>query len=308
MFDVVVHADWSTNPGGRWCATARRDGTGWQVAAPEPVGDLERYRDHLIAEAADASVLAGFDFPIGLPHAYGRSTGLPGFREALRRFGTEDGWHEVYAVARTPADISLRRPFYPAGTGAGTKIVELVTGLGLGSADDLLRVCERGGAGRKRASPLFWTVGAAQVGRAAIAGWRHVVAPALRAGAALWPFDGPLEELAGRGRLVIAETYPADSYAAVGAPFRPGESKRRQGDRRGKADAILGWAATRGLGVAACENVLRDGFGAARAGEDAFDALLGLLAMIPVVEAPARAISARLPPAQLAWEGWILGR
>lgn len=308
MFDLVIHADWSAKPGGRWCATARHVGAGWQVTAPEPVGDLEHFRDHLFRTSETASVLAGFDFPIGVPQAYGVLTGFSGFREALLDFGTAERWRDVYTVARTPAEIAVQRPFYPGGTGAGTRIAELVSGLGLASPDDLLRACERGGAGRKRASPLFWTVGAAQVGRAAIAGWRHVVEPALRTGAALWPFDGPLERLAGQGKPVIAETYPADAYAAVGARFRHGEGKRRQADRRTKADAILGWAAARRIDLAACEAVLRDGFGSARAGEDAFDALLGLLAMLPVVEAPEHAISVALPPGQSAWEGWILGR
>ena len=44
----------------------------------------------------------------------------------------------------------------------------------------LLRRCERGGNGHKQACCLFWTLGGNQVGKAAIIGWRDVLAPALR--------------------------------------------------------------------------------------------------------------------------------
>lgn len=253
-------------------------------------------------------MLAGFDFPIGVPRAYGVLTGLPRFRAALQVFGRAVGWERFYDVALTPADIAVQQPFYPGGAGKGAKLQELVDGLGLTSAADLLRSCERGGSGRRRASPLFWTVGAAQVGRAAMAGWQDIVVPALEDGAQLWPFDDPLDRLAACGGLVIAETYPADSYAAVGAPFRADESKRRQADRRGKAEAVLGWAAAHGIDLAACEAVLRDGFGPADSGEDPFDALLGLLHMLAVVGGPAKAMKSEPPPGEAAWEGWILGR
>ena len=308
MIDTIVHADWSVHARGRWAATARRDGLGWRVDAPQPVGDLAAFCSALLASARTRTVLAGFDFPIGVPAAYGVATGLNDFREALARFGAAEGWIDFYRPATTAAEVTITRPFYPAGSGAGTKQATLVTGLGLGSADALLRACERGALGRKRASPLFWTVGPAQVGRAAGVGWREVLVPALNAGAALWPFDGTLDALTAGPGLVLAETYPADAYAEVGAPFRPGESKRRQADRAGKADAVLSWAAARGVDATACENVLRDGFGAATSGEDPFDALLGLLAMIPVADDPQRAMSIQMTPEQARWEGWILGR
>lgn len=308
MIDRLVHADWSARPRGRWAARAVRTGAGWRVTPPAPVGALDAFRDGLLRSGETETVLAGFDFPIGVPAAYGARTGFTGFRDALPRLGMEDGWRDFYRPAAAAGEIGVRRPFYPAGSGAGTRRATLLAGLGLADADALLRDCERGAPGRKRASPLFWTVGAAQVGRAAAVGWQEVIAPALASGAALWPFDGPLERLAARGGLILAETYPADAYGHVGAPFRPGESKRRQGDRRRKAGAILGWAAARGIDLTACEAALRDGFGAAPSGEDAFDALLGLLAMVAVAEDPRRAMSARQSPAEAAWEGWILGR
>lgn len=308
MIDRLVHADWSVRPQGRWAAQAVRAGAGWRVMPPEPVGALDAFRNRLLQLGQEGTVLAGFDFPIGLPATFGTRTGFAGFRDALPRFGIAEGWHDFYRPAAAAAEIGVQRPFYPAGSGAGTRHATLLAGLDLASADDLLRACERGAPGRKRASPLFWTVGAAQVGRAAGVGWQQVIAPAMAAGAALWPFDGTLEDLAAHRGLILAETYPADTYGHVGAPFNPGESKRRQADRRSKADAILGWAAVRGVDLTACEAVLRDGFGAAPSGEDPFDALLGLLAMVAVAEEPSRAMSAYQSPAEAAWEGWILGR
>src|SRR5215469_1950241 len=68
--------------------------------------------------------------------------------------------------------------------------------------------------GSQAACPLFWTLGASQVGKGAIVGWREVLAPALRDDEAvlLWMFDGRLCELLRPGTIVIAETYPTECY------------------------------------------------------------------------------------------------
>jgi hypothetical protein len=75
--------------------------------------------------------------------------------------------------------------------------------------DDLRRKCDLGYDGRKAACPLFWSLGASQVGKAAIIGWRDVLVPALSSdrSVAIWPFDGSRRTLK-VGRLVIVETYP----------------------------------------------------------------------------------------------------
>ena len=41
-----------------------------------------------------------------------------------------------------------------------------------------MRQCERGGTGYREGCCLFWTLGANQAGKAAIIGWRDVLAPA----------------------------------------------------------------------------------------------------------------------------------
>jgi hypothetical protein len=85
--------------------------------------------------------------------------------------------------------------------------------VGVPLIDDLRRECEKKQAGRRAACPLFWTLGANQVGKGAIVGWRDVLAPALREGdVSLWPFDGRLLDLLKAGKIIIAETYPAECY------------------------------------------------------------------------------------------------
>lgn len=308
MFDILYHADWSVDPGKRWAAVARREGGGWRVDGPGPVPDAGAFCRTLLEEAGRASVLAGFDFPIGLPAAYGASTGFPNFRSALLTVGSEPDWGRFFCVADTPDQISVRRPFYPRSALKGASRRSLAEGLGVDGFDDLLRECERGSGGRRTACALFWTLGGNQVGRAAIAGWKEIVRPGLAAGARLWPFDGRLGELGRAAGLVLAETYPADSYAVFGGTFRARESKRRQPDRRAKADALLAWAAGARIDVGTARNAIVDGFGRSRAGEDAFDALAGLLKMISVVDGGRPEATLSLSSKALTWEGWIMGR
>lgn len=301
-FIHLVHADWSAHPRGRWAARAGwRDGA-WQAELPQPVPDLPTYVDELFALARQGPTLAGFDMPIGLPETYGAQSGFPGFRPALAAFAPG-----FFAVAATQAEIGPDRPFYPARPG-GTQRRHLVEGHGVASFDALMRRCERGGGGVKSAGSMFWTMGAAQVGKGALVGWQHVIRPALERGAQLWPFDGDLPVLAARGGLTLAETYPADGYARLGAGFTPRQSKRRQADRAGKAAALEVWANTAGVVLApALRAALHEGFGAQDRGGDRFDAAIGLLAMLDVVTAASPAEAPR-DDAVRRWEGWILGR
>jgi hypothetical protein len=116
---------------------------------------------------------------------------------------------------------------------------------------DLLRRCDRRSATRSAAGALFWTLGGSQVGKAAIAGWRDLLAPALRAGldVALWPFHGPLDALLAHHRFVVAETYPAEVYGYLDLALRPYGGKRSQIARRANTASLL--AQLRRLGVEA---------------------------------------------------------
>jgi hypothetical protein len=299
----LVHADWSTSPRKRWAATAARTNAGWLVEAPKQIADTKRYLEHLFDEPAPT--LAGFDFPIGLPEHYGKATGLPGFCGALDTFG-RGIWSDFYNPAETPGEISVHRPFYPQRSSSGARQLHLTEGLGSASMHQLLRRCEQASATRRAACAVFWTLGANQVGKAAISGWQEIVGPAHRLGAKIWPFEGSLTKLAEKTKLTLAETYPAEAYGHVGARFLNGQSKRRQGDRGMNAGPIGTWASLHRIALTTeLTSLIADGFGPRPSGEDPFDAVLGLLGMIEVVEG-------RRPSGETNtsdnWEGWILGQ
>ena len=178
----------------------------------------------------------------------------------------------------------------------------------LSDLKELFRQCETTG---RVACPLFWTLGGNQVGKAAVSGWREVLQPALSIpGVRLWPFSGALPELLERKGTVIAETYPGDVYSYVGAPLPPVDGrrgKRHQPSRIESATSMLDWASRAGVDLTNdAEAVITNGFGPSKAGEDAFDALVGLHGMLAVLLGLRRDA---LPKTRsvLDVEGWILG-
>lgn len=300
----LVHADWSMSPKKRWSADALRIETGWQVEVPRPVDDTRTFLVRLLASLQPT--LAGFDFPIGVPAVYGAITGLTNFVEALDVFGT-GVWTSFYDVADVPEEISLHRPFYPRGSSSTVRQAHLINGLGVESIDQLRRRCDRATVLRRAACPIFWTLGGSQVGKAAISGWKEIIGPGRAGGASLWPFDGCLSTLAAAGRLVLAETYPAEAYGHVGASFAAGASKRRQADRKKAVHHLDVWATRHGVSFSPeLAALIADGFGPKSDGEDAFDAIIGLLGMIEVADG--RRAEGPLDHRNLQWEGWILGQ
>ncbi len=308
---LIAHADWGSAPVKRWLARARLlpDGR-YRALAPQPAGALNCLLSRLAAEAEGGAVLLGLDFPIGLPAAYAGHAGIRDFLVALPGFG-QGGWADFYTPAEQPAEISLRRPFYPRRPG-GARRHHLLDGLGLGGSDELWRRCDRLTFGRGSASPLFWTLGANQSGKAAIVGWREVLAPALLAGdppLALWPFAGPLHALLRPGWIVAAETYPAECYHHLGLTDGGKRwSKRRPADRIAQAPPLLAWAAAAGVELEPeLVKAIETGFGPRPDGDDPFDATVGLFGMLNVV-------LGRRPPGEpndetvRRVEGWILGQ
>jgi hypothetical protein len=251
----------------------------------------------------------GFDFPIGLPLAYARRACVREFRALLPTLG-----EPFFDVAERPEEISVLRPFYPARPG-GAAQAHLVEGLGVASIDELLRVCERATPTRRAAAPLFWTLGAQQVGKAAITGWRDVLIPALRSAidVALWPFDGSLEELGAAGRIVVAETYPAEYYGHLGLDLAtPAEGgargKRVQAVRAAQAARLVEFAKELSLELAPeLRAQIDDGFGSRPGAEDRFDATVGVLGVLNVVLGR-RAAGEPADPELRRIEGWILGQ
>lgn len=207
----------------------------------------------------------------------------------------------------TAEEISLHRPFYPQVSSKNARQDHLRERLGVGDVKILRRYCERQTETRKAACPLFWTLGANQVGKAAISGWRDVIQPARKAGALLWPFDGDLTALSESGRLVICETYPAEAYGHVCVRFAPGASKQRQTNRRAATDTLQTRSFKHGIQFSdAMRDDLANGFGSAKTGEDRFDAAIGLLGMIEVVDGRRAAGPTQIEDAPS--EGWILGQ
>ena len=310
---LVVHADWSKSLQKRWYGSAALQPDGrYQAEAPERVGDLKTFFCRLQRRAgADATVLAGFDFPVGLPEAYAREAGFTDFRAALAELG-HGRWRSFYDPASTRGDIALTRPFYPRRPG-GAKRNHLATGLGVPAFEDLLRRCDRG-HGRNAACALFWLVGGSQVGKAAITGWRDLLGPAVThrsAGAppvAIWPFDGALDALLDNPGIVVAETYPGEVYRHLVLDIvKPHRSKRKRDDRAADARRMHRWARNNGVRMSSSlHDAIDDGFGEEQSGEDRFDAVVGLLGMLDVV------LGNRPPGApgdeRTRVEGWILGQ
>jgi len=308
---VVAHADWGVGAAKRWVAVAvlGPDGS-YRALAPRPVGRDGSVLERLGVPDGDprGGVVLGFDFPIGLPRRYAALGGIDAFRPALAGFG-QGRWAAFYEVASAREEIGLYRPFYPMRPGGRAKS-HLYEALGL-AAGELLRRCDRQGA-----EALFWTLGGRQVGKAAIDGWRTVLAPAMRDPAldvALWPFDGEFAGLVARGGVVVAETWPRECYRHLGvsfapAPGAPHPSKRRQADRRRNAPALLAWAAATGTelepGLTA---LIMDGFGPRSGGEDPFDAVAGLFGMVNVLLGRRAAGVPAEDEAVRRVEGWILG-
>jgi hypothetical protein len=302
---LIVSCDWSVSPRKRWLAGARLlANTSYEVEAPVPVNQTYGFFPSLRELAPEGSVLAGFDFPIGLPRIYAQKAGIAQFTIFLRQLGAGP-WADFYHIAEAPDEVSVARPFYPR-TPGGTSKQQLVEGLGLKSAKDLLRACDSATTARGKACEIFWTVGANQVGRAAIAGWRDLLAPAVRdQSIAIWPFDGTLSELFTSERIVVAEIYPAESYGHVGLSRGFGKTSRE--GRRSQAKAILTWCDLTAVAISPdLVAQIEDGFGNADIGEDRFDAVMGALGMIEVVGDVSRFAIPDDPEVRNV-EGWILG-
>jgi hypothetical protein len=301
---LVCHADWSADRRKRWLAIARLQPHGRYFAgATQEVGPLESLWARLEQTAGGGPVLAGFDFPIGLPRAYAYRARIDDFLTALKTFD-----ERFYTVAGRQDEICLDQPFYPMRSG-GRSWPQLLAGLGLADWSDLLRRCDRRSATRPAACALFWTLGGQQVGKAAITGWRCLLAPALRTGLdlGLWPFLGSLQELLARHQFVVAETYPAEFYRHFGLNLKGG--KGDQAVRRSNAPPLLAWANAAGVDLdPTLRAQIKDGFGDDRRGDDRFDAVIGLFGMLNVVLG--RRLSGEPAGDEDVHriEGWILGQ
>jgi len=303
---VAAHADWSIDACKRWLAVARRDGAGWLLAAPVPVGEVSTLFARLCAAGGGGAVALGVDLPLGLPRDYVARHGLAGdFPAFLLGLAERPGFFDVCA---TLDEVGRDRPFYPARGLRGMTRAGHAAALGLDGPGGLSRLCDRATAERPAGAPLFWTLGANQTGKAAIAAWRDWLLPALSGPRAprLWPFEGDFRALLAPGAVAVAETYPAEALRHLG--LRLAGSKRRQADRAVLAAPLAGAMAR--LGVAAVPDLaalMQDGFGARPDGEDRLDCVLGVLAVVNVL-AGNRPDAPPPDPWLRRWEGWVLGQ
>jgi hypothetical protein len=284
---------------------AERQGDVWLVRAACPVGEVSSFLQRLTALAGGGAVALGVDLPVGLPRAYAAQCAEAGFVDFLLGLARRP---DFFTVCDTLADIRLDRPFYPQRGVRGMTRLSHAAALGLGDAAGLSRLCDRATPDRPAGAPVFWTLGANQSGKAAIAAWRDLLLPALRGNAPLrlWPFQGAYHSLLSPGHVALAETYPAEALRHLNLRLRG--SKRRQSDRAALAPALL--AAMALLSAVADPLLIEavgDGFGADAAGEDRFDSLLGLLCVLNVL-AGNRPDSAPDDPWIRRWEGWVLGQ
>jgi hypothetical protein len=299
---IVAHADWSVDPRKRRIAVAWRDGDAWRLAAPALVGEVGTLLVRLRDAAGGGAVALGLDLPIGLPRAY--AAALPE-RDFLHFLATTATRPDFFQVCATLAEVGPGRPFYPARGMRGMTRAAHAIALGLEGPAGLSRHCDRATAERPAGAPLFWTLGANQSGKAAIAAWQRLLLPALQE-IQLWPFAGPYRALLTPGAIALAETYPAEALRHLGIRLKG--SKRRQSDRA----AVAAWLTDtmESLGVAPDQDLrdaAADGFGADAAGEDRFDCILGVLCVLNVL-AGNRPDTAPSDPWINRWEGWVLGQ
>lgn len=295
--DLIVAADWGVGWAKRWMARAVREegSTAYSLSSPVPVGAsgafLERVRRRL---PEGGTALVGLDFPIGLPAGYAdRRFKEMGFREILKQLMADE---KERARFFTPTDSPcLESPFGPGSPKKPGAFgpSELARRL---KAVQLRRECDE----RSNAHPLFHTLGARQVGRAAGDGWQHVLGPALDK-VSLWPFDGLLSDLLARPGIVIAEIYPALFFGKVSK----GAGKEDGSTRRLVFEALLAKSRAAGLEItltATADEWVEAGF----ASSDDFDPMLSVVGMLrtlltePSLEPPDE-------PRVREVEGWILG-
>ncbi len=324
--DLVAHCDWGSQPSKRWIALATRKSGQYTAYPPQLVGEMETLLPRLRKMVpAGSSILVGFDFPLGLPSAYAQRAQIPSFPAFLQEIHTAQSgssasrWSHFHQVCAEEHEIALERPFYPLRPGHARRDL-LHAALGLEHRNQLYRLCELRHAERTNACSLFWTLGGNQVGKSALLGWRHVLAPQLAQqphSTRLWPFHGSLAALLQPGMLVATETYPTEYHHRLfGRSLR---GKRYAANRRAIAPAWLAAAHRHAIRI---DHKLRrqilSGFtesclvgavvGPQRADnhDDAMDAAIGLFGMLLTLQD----YGPQLEPDDTgirAVEGWIFG-
>ncbi|MDA8119450.1 MAG: hypothetical protein M0Z85_05235, partial [Gammaproteobacteria bacterium] len=183
----------------------------------------------LIDKAGGDPVAFGADFAFGVPRAFAKSKGISDFLDWLRGL---TGNEQIFQVCTSLDEASLDRPFYPQASVKGHgHMARLADKLGFSKTDDLRRYVDFPTSRRRGGSPLFWTLGPNQCGKATLSAWRECLLPAFRQNLSImvWPYAGKFADLLEPGKIVVAETYPAEALVQFGLTLVG--SKRKQSDR-----------------------------------------------------------------------------
>lgn len=307
----VAHADWGTEAAKQWVAVARwtdsHDQPRWQLDVPRRVGPTGSLRERMGVPHDGLPVLLGLDVVLGVPARWATAAQVTSFPSLLRSAGMPGPFADVLRVCDHPHEVSVARPFFPRRADKGRRRAELAEGLGI-PFHQLYRRCELPTPHRRAACPLFWTLGANQVGKATINAWQMLQMQPPD-DLAIWPFDGPLDAMLAAGPhapVVVAETYPAEAAGWFGITGPVG--KRRQDGRRAAAPALQRAAAELGVTITpALSALLADGFGPSPSAEDAFDTVVGVLGAVAVASAARAGGEPRGDATVTSVEGWVLG-
>jgi len=290
-------------------ATLNVDGKTFTIQTVLPVPPSEDFLNQLIQFTNEEKlILVGLDIPIGLPIAYASKLGTSHFREFIGLLSTPE-WKTFFSPAENASQISLTRPFYPLRPGEA-RFTHLLQGLGLQSRRDLFRKCELPTSNRKAASPLFWTMGAQQVGKAALHAWKQLLIPALAAPVPihLWPFDGWLRSFSTKMGIVFAESYPTEYRAHFTENYHLTGGKRKTEFRRAFAEPLLNELERSSIFInPSLHGLIHSGFGNDPDDEDLFDSFIGLAGMLKALLSPSANPVTITDEIQLI-EGWIFGQ
>lgn len=213
-----IGCDWSTRSNHRAVAVARLDNDRYEVDSVSPpaggweLDALVEFARAIVA-GTDAPCVVGIDVSLGIPYALGQRIGL-GFRGYLA--GLDETAFEN--AATTPKEWAPTRPFFriAAGTGGKQRFIDAAGG------DSMQR---RQFEILTGANPTFALSGIpGVVGGATRSFWQALRSH--RHPVPLWPFDGRLDALLERDRVVLAEAYPKLIYGivladALPAPMQP---------------------------------------------------------------------------------------
>lgn len=247
MWAAILCADWSKDPKKRevyvaWPAE-RRVGRVTPPSGGWTVSSVLLEADDICASGRSA-VLVGFDAPLGVPASYWSALGRTGdwrpgkvpTRSAPANFAEWlsllDGADSFFEPARDTSEWKLTRPFFivPPGENSRTRFEACLGDQGVEPLRGVDTVA--------RANPLFIAAGIpGAVGSSAIDLWQGLAHErVLRAGLAVWPFDGGLQELVGTPKPVIAEIFPRLAYALA---LDRGTADNRSPLGVGKTDALV---------------------------------------------------------------------